>query len=126
MGRKRWRCCQSGGRTFYRSHDPHRPHLLPLQAPAGEAEVGGARGAGGSEGRRSLILRKLRTGAHFQAGAPAASPSWFLRITCDRCGKDRMLNEVHMSAPQRGMVLRVLIGRMRHDGCGGRAGGWNC
>jgi hypothetical protein len=23
----------------------------------------------------------------------AAFPSWFLRITCDRCGKDRMLNE---------------------------------
>ena len=28
-----------------------------------------------------------------------AFPSWFLRITCDRCGKDRMLNEAHM--PQR-------------------------
>jgi hypothetical protein len=51
-----------------------------------------------------------------------ALPSWFLRITCDRCGKDRMLKEVHMPAPQRGMVLRVLIGRMRHEGCGGRAG----
>jgi hypothetical protein len=23
---------------------------------------------------------------------------------------------------QRGMVLRVLLSRMRHDGCGGRAG----
>jgi hypothetical protein len=22
--------------------------------------------------------------------------SWFMRITCDRCGKDRMLNEAHM------------------------------
>jgi hypothetical protein len=33
-----------------------------------------------------------------------------------------MLNEVHMTEHQRGMVLRVLIGRMRHDGCGGRAG----
>ena len=51
-----------------------------------------------------------------------AFPSWFLRITCDRCGKDRMLNEVHMSAPQRGMALRVLLSRARHDGCGGRAG----
>jgi hypothetical protein len=26
----------------------------------------------------------------------AAFPSWFLRITCDRCGKDRMVNEAHM------------------------------
>ena len=25
----------------------------------------------------------------------AAFPSWFMRIICDRCGKDRMLNEVH-------------------------------
>jgi hypothetical protein len=48
-----------------------------------------------------------------------AFPSWFLRIECDRCGKDRMLNEVHMPEHQRGMALRVLIARMRHDGCGG-------
>jgi hypothetical protein len=25
----------------------------------------------------------------------AAFPSWFMRITCDRCGKDGMLNEAH-------------------------------
>jgi hypothetical protein len=29
----------------------------------------------------------------------AAFPSWFLKITCDRRGKDRVLNEVH--APDR-------------------------
>jgi hypothetical protein len=44
-----------------------------------------------------------------------------VRITCDRCGKDSMLNEAHMSPHRRGVALRVLIGRMRHDGCGGRA-----
>jgi hypothetical protein len=34
-----------------------------------------------------------------------------------------MLNEAHMPEHQRGgMLLRVLIGRMRHDGCGGRPG----
>jgi hypothetical protein len=49
-------------------------------------------------------------------------PSWFLRITCDRCGKDSMLNEAHMSEQRRDMELRVLIARMRHDGCGGAAG----
>jgi hypothetical protein len=27
-----------------------------------------------------------------------AFPSWFMRITCDRCGKDRMLNEARRSA----------------------------
>jgi hypothetical protein len=31
-----------------------------------------------------------------------------------------MYNEVHMTEHQRGMVLRVLLSRMRHDGCGGR------
>jgi hypothetical protein len=49
----------------------------------------------------------------------AASPSWFLRITRDRCGKDCMLNAAHMPERQRGMVF---LARMRHDGCGGRPG----
>ena len=47
-------------------------------------------------------------------------PSWFMRITCDRCGKDRMLSENH--TPQRDLPIREIIKRMRHDGCGGRAG----
>ena len=51
-----------------------------------------------------------------------AFPSWFMRITCDRCGKDRMLNEVHTLERQRAMPIRDIIARMRHDGCGGRAG----
>jgi hypothetical protein len=49
-----------------------------------------------------------------------AFPSWFLRIECDRCGKTVMHNETHMTDRQRGIVLRVLLSRMRHDGCGGR------
>jgi hypothetical protein len=40
--------------------------------------------------------------------------------TCDRCGKDRMLNEAH--TPQRDLRIRDLLARMHHDGCGGRAG----
>jgi hypothetical protein len=43
-----------------------------------------------------------------------------MRITCDRCGKDRMLNEVHTL--QGNMPLRNVIVLMRHVGCGGRAG----
>ena len=31
-----------------------------------------------------------------------------------------MHNEAHMTPHQRGIVLRVLLSRMRHDGCGGR------
>ena len=50
----------------------------------------------------------------------AAFPSWLLRVRCDRCGKDRMFAETHFA--QRDMSLREIIKRMRHDGCGGRAG----
>ena len=50
-----------------------------------------------------------------------AFPSWFLKIECDRCGKVRMLNEVHATAGQRNMRLRDLLHRARHGGCGGRA-----
>ena len=50
----------------------------------------------------------------------AAFPSWFLRITCDRRGKDRMGNEAH--APWRDKTLREILARMRHDGCGGLPG----
>ena len=46
-------------------------------------------------------------------------PSWFLRITCDRCGKDRLVNESH--APWRDMRLICVLARMRHEGCGGHA-----
>jgi hypothetical protein len=36
----------------------------------------------------------------------------------DRCGKDRMLSETH--AAQGDMLIRDILKRMRHDGCGGR------
>jgi hypothetical protein len=49
-----------------------------------------------------------------------AFPSWFLRIVCERCGKERMISETHMAQGE--MLIRDIIGRMRHDGCGGRAG----
>jgi hypothetical protein len=42
-----------------------------------------------------------------------------MRIECDRCGKVRMVNETH--TPQRAMLIRDIIAKMRHDGCGGRA-----
>jgi hypothetical protein len=50
----------------------------------------------------------------------AAFPSWFMRVTCERCGQERMFNEAHSS--QRAMLIRDIIAKMRHDGCGGRAG----
>jgi hypothetical protein len=51
----------------------------------------------------------------------AAFPSWFLRIECDRCGKERLLNEAHISEAQRRTRLGVFLARARHEGCGGRA-----
>jgi hypothetical protein len=71
---------------------------------------------------RSYGTDPLPTAAEAMTEPMRAFPSLFLKITCDRCGKDRMLNESHMTERQRGMVLRVLLSRMRHDGCGGRAG----
>jgi hypothetical protein len=49
-----------------------------------------------------------------------AFPSWFMRITSDRRGKDRMVSETHTLQGDR--LIRDIITRMRHDGCGGRAG----
>jgi hypothetical protein len=51
-----------------------------------------------------------------------AFPSWFLRVVCERCGKERLLNENHAPERQRDMPIRVLLARMRHDGCGGQPG----
>src|SRR5215472_14107971 len=50
-----------------------------------------------------------------------AFPSWILRIECDRCGKVRMISETHIPVPDM-TLLRDIIDKMRHDGCGGRAG----
>jgi len=43
-----------------------------------------------------------------------------MRVTCERCGHERMVSEVHSA--QREMLIRDILAKMRHDGCGGRAG----
>jgi len=50
----------------------------------------------------------------------AAFPSWFLRVECDRCGKVRMVHQAHYA--QRALPIRTILDRMRHEGCGNRAG----
>ena len=62
----------------------------------------------------------LPTGAEALDEPFAAFPSWFLRIECDRCGKVQMVNEAHSA--RRAMPIRDILAKMRHDGCGGRAG----
>ena len=51
----------------------------------------------------------------------ATFPSWSLRIECDRCDEVRMISETHIPVPAV-TLLRDIIEKMRHDGCGGRAG----
>ena len=69
---------------------------------------------------RSAGTEPLPSGAEAMGEPFSAFPSWFLRIECDRCGKVQMVSEAHM---KRGaMPIRDIIARMRHDGCGGRAG----
>ena len=46
-----------------------------------------------------------------------AFPSWFLKVTCKRCGRERVVNEAQTS--WRDLLLRTILARMRHDGCGG-------
>jgi hypothetical protein len=69
---------------------------------------------------RSDGTEPLPSGAEAMGEPFCAFPSWFLRITCDRCGKVQMVNEAH--ARWRDRSLRDIIARMRHDGCGGLAG----
>jgi predicted nucleic-acid-binding Zn-ribbon protein len=50
-----------------------------------------------------------------------SAESGYMCITCDRCGHERMFNEAYSA--QRGMLIRDILDRMRHEGCcGGREG----
>ena len=66
---------------------------------------------------RSYGTKPLLTGREALDEPFRAFPS-FMRITCDRCGKDRMVNESHVAWRDR--APRDILKRMRHDGCGGR------
>jgi hypothetical protein len=71
---------------------------------------------------RSYGTEPLPTPAEALNEMFSAFPSWFLRIECERCGKVVMLNESHAATKLRGRLLADILRRMRHDGCGGRAG----
>jgi hypothetical protein len=68
---------------------------------------------------RSYGTEPLLTGREALDEPFRAFPS-FMRITCDRCGKDRMVNESHVGWRDR--APRDILKRMRHDGCGGLPG----
>jgi hypothetical protein len=46
----------------------------------------------------------------------AAFLSRFLRLECDRRGKERLLNEAYISEVQRRTRLGVFLSRARHEG----------
>jgi hypothetical protein len=69
---------------------------------------------------RSYDTDPLPTGEDALGEPFRAFPSWFMRVVCDRCGHERMFSETH--SQQRDMLIRDIIGRMRHDGCGGSPG----
>jgi hypothetical protein len=62
----------------------------------------------------------LPTGAEALDEPLNAFPSLFLRIVCERCGEDLMFSETN--SVRDNMLIRDILERMRHDGCGGRAG----
>ena len=68
---------------------------------------------------RSYGNDPLPTGAEALDEPFAAFPSWFMRVACEL---ERMFNEAHASAAPRGMLIRDILDKMRHDGCGGLAG----
>jgi hypothetical protein len=65
----------------------------------------------------ALRLRSPASAEEALALPLRAFPSWFLRIVCGRCGKERVINEAH--APWRAMRLVHILRRMRHHDCGG-------
>ena len=71
---------------------------------------------------RSYGTDPLPTAAEALDQPFSAFPSWFLRIECGRCGKVTMLNEAHTSSRRRDLPIRDLLAKLRHEGCGGRAG----
>jgi hypothetical protein len=92
----------------------------PLPGPAGKRWTH-------DDARTALAQLRRRAAAREALDEPlAAFPSWFLRITCDCCGQQGMFSETHSA--QGCMLIRDIIDRMRHDGCGGREGKgrWSC
>jgi hypothetical protein len=69
---------------------------------------------------RSYGDHPLPTGEQALDEPLRAFPSWFLRIVCDRCGKEQLISEIYLIHGN--MLIRDILERMRHAGCGGRAG----
>ena len=82
----------------------------------------GRRGVSASATLPGTGISYTLTTPHRGAGPRRSFTRLLGTVPHDRCGKDRMLNEVHTPERQRAMPIRDLVTHMRHDGCGGRAG----
>jgi hypothetical protein len=113
LGRRRRR--NTGEREGVpRPHDPARRVIAPRRLKMIARPI--SRRHWRSYGHEPLPTGEEALDEPFRAFA-----SWFLRITCDRCGQQRMFSETH-AAGQRDMLIRDIVARMRHDGCGGQPG----
>jgi hypothetical protein len=65
---------------------------------------------------RPTVTTRLRSGQQPLDQSLRAFPSWFLRIVCDHCGKERMISETRVAHGE--MPIRNILARMRHDGYG--------
>src|SRR5690348_14097149 len=68
---------------------------------------------------RSYDDDPLPTPAEAMAAPLSAFPSWLLRMECERCGRERYANEVHLPHWQ-DATLRQHRGWLHHENCGGR------
>ena len=73
---------------------------------------------------RSYGAEPLPTGREALEEPFRAFPSWFMRITCDRCGKDRMLNEAHMKRSD--VPIRDISPACVTTAAAERQGRWSC
>jgi hypothetical protein len=50
-----------------------------------------------------------------------AFPRWYLRVRCERCDQERYVSQAQLIRKGLGdEPVRLFIGRLRHEGCGGR------
>ncbi len=98
-------------KAFFAPHDAAARHLMPARSIP-------------RRHWRSYGDHPLPTGAEALDEPLRAFPSWFLRIVCERCGKERMVNEAHMAQGE--MLIRDILDRCGTTAAAAARGGWSC
>jgi hypothetical protein len=71
---------------------------------------------------RSYGTEPLPTAAEAMTEPMRAFPSWFLKVTCDRCGKDRMLNQAGRATCRSASYSPACV----MTAVAGALAGWSC